>query len=87
MSTRGWQQGEIGHVPKRSDFMRFRYAISFESDSRPVETVRGEFDVARSSQALHQGARVAVAKHPKGRRFRSFVIVVEQLDMDESEMD
>jgi hypothetical protein len=64
--------------------VRFRYTISYESDIQPVETIRGEFEARGSSQALHQGARVAVANRPKGRRFRSFVIVVEQLDLEPS---
>jgi hypothetical protein len=66
--------------------MRFRYVVSYESDTQPVETVRGEFEVARSSTALHEGARAAVANHPKGRRFRSFVIVVEQLDIEAEQL-
>jgi hypothetical protein len=60
--------------------MRYRYSVSFESDSQPVETVRGEFEAKDRRGAIRQGAREAVAHWPKGRSFRSWVIVVERLD-------
>jgi len=60
--------------------MRYRYSVSFETDSQPVETVRGEFEAKDRCGAIRQGAREAVAHWPKGRSFRSWVIVVERLD-------
>ncbi len=62
--------------------MRYRYAVSYESDSQPVETVYGEFDASGRSTAIHRSAREAVARWPKGRSFRSWVIVVERLDVE-----
>jgi hypothetical protein len=59
--------------------MRFRYAISYESDTQPVETVRGEFEANGGAQGVRQGARVACTQWPKRRSFRSVVVVVERL--------
>jgi hypothetical protein len=59
--------------------MRYRWAVSYESDTNPVETVRDEFEASGASTAIHQSAREAVAHWPKGRSFRSWVIVVERL--------
>jgi hypothetical protein len=64
--------------------MRYRYAVSYESDSQPVETDRGEFEARDRRGAIRQGAREAVAYWPKGRSFRSWVIVVERLDVAEA---
>ena len=64
--------------------MRYRYAVSYESDSQPVETDRGEFEARDRHGAIRQGAREAVAHWPKGRSFRSWVIVVERLDVAET---
>ena len=40
---------------KLNDTMRFRYMISYESDSQPVQTVRREFEVNGGAQAVGQG--------------------------------
>ena len=64
--------------------MRYRYSVSFEGDSQPVQTVRGEFEAKDRCGAIRQGAREAVAQWPKGRSFRSWVIVVERLDVAEA---
>jgi hypothetical protein len=45
------------------------------------ETVRGEFEAGGGDSSLRQGAREACAHWPKGRKFRSVVIVVERLDV------
>jgi hypothetical protein len=45
-----------------------------------LETVRREFEAGDRSHAIRQGAREAVRHWPKGRSFRSWVIVVERLD-------
>jgi hypothetical protein len=60
----------------------YRYAISYESDTSPVETVRGEFEARSRTSAIRQGAREAVRHWPKGRKFRSWVIVVERLEAE-----
>jgi hypothetical protein len=64
--------------------MRYRYSVSFESDTLPVETVRGEFEAGGGDSSLRQGAREACAHWPKGRKFRSVVIVVERLETAEA---
>ncbi|HMF11590.1 MAG TPA: hypothetical protein VKE94_04770 [Gemmataceae bacterium] len=63
--------------------MRFRYVVSYESDTQPVETLRGELDARDARQAALRGGRLASARWPKGRHFRSVVIVVERLDIAE----
>ena len=63
--------------------MRFRYAISYESDTQPVETVRGEFEVNGGAQGIRQGAREACRQWPKHRSFRSVVLVIERLGVDD----
>jgi len=64
--------------------MRYSYVVSYESDTQPVETVRGEFEAGGGDGSLRQGAREACAHWPKGRKFRSVVIVVERLDVAEA---
>ena len=64
--------------------MRYPYSVSYESDSQPVETVRGEFEGGGGDSSLRQGARKACAHWPTGRKFRSVVIVVERLDAEEA---
>src|SRR5262245_11949141 len=62
--------------------MRFRYAISYESDIQPVETVRGEFEANGGAQGVRQRARVACTHWPARRSFRSVVIVGERLGVE-----
>jgi len=64
--------------------MRYGYSVSFESDTLPVETVRGEFEAGGGDSSLRQGAREACAQWPKGRKFRSAVIVAERLEAAEA---
>ena len=59
---------------------RYRCAISYESDTQPVETVRGEFEAPRFTTALYRGGKVARDNWPRKRRFRSVVTVIEALD-------
>jgi hypothetical protein len=59
---------------------RFRYAFSFESDTKPVHTVRGTLDANGSRQAIRQSLRAALAHWPKQTTWRSYVLVVERLD-------
>jgi hypothetical protein len=58
--------------------MRFRYAVSFESDLRPVQTVRGEFDRDDPESALKSAAFLAFKSAPRGV-YRSWVICVEHV--------
>ena len=64
--------------------MRYRYVFSYESDSQPVETVRGELEAEDPKSATVRAARAANTRRPKGRQFRSWVIVVERLDVAEA---
>ena len=60
--------------------MRYRRAISHESDTNPVEALCGERDAREVSHAALRGGREATKRYPKGRTFRSVVVVVERLD-------
>jgi hypothetical protein len=60
--------------------MRYRYAISYESESQPVETVRGEFEAGGFDSALRQGSSETCTHWPHRRVFRSVVIVVERIE-------
>ena len=64
--------------------MRYRYVFSYESDSQPVETVRGELEAEDPKSATVRAARAANTQRPKGRQFRSWVIVVERLEVAEA---
>ena len=59
--------------------MRYRYVFSYESDSQPVETVRGNFEANGGAQAVRCGAKAACRHWPRGRSFRSVVVVVERM--------
>jgi len=60
--------------------MRFSWVASYESDTQPVETVRGKIEADSSRQALRRAVRRAIKSRPRQRRFRSWVIVIERLD-------
>ena len=64
--------------------MRLRYAASYESDTSPIETLRGELNARDARQAALRGGREAFKRWPEGRKFRSVVIVVERLDVAEA---
>ena len=70
----------VGRRSEVGDEMRYRYSVSYESDTQAVETVRGEFEAGGGDSSLRQGAREACAQWPNGRKFRSVVIVVERLE-------
>ena len=61
--------------------MRFRYTVSFESDSRPVHTVRGEFDKDDAESAFKSAAFLVFKTPPRGI-YRSWVICIEQMPAD-----
>ncbi len=54
--------------------MRYRYATSYESDTKPVETLGGELDARDVRQAALRCGREASKRYPKGRTFRSVVV-------------
>ena len=59
--------------------MRFRYAFSFESDSKPVHTVRGEFDKDDYEAAFKSAVFLAAKQKPTGK-WRSYVCVVDAIE-------
>ena len=56
----------------------YRYTVSFESDTMPVDTVRGEVVGSDEEDAVKRALRRAVDVRHKKRRPRSLVVVVEQ---------
>ena len=66
--------------------MRFRYAVSFESDTKPVHTVRGEVDRPDEETALKTAVFLAFKAKPRGS-YRSWVICVERLERQETDID
>ena len=65
--------------------MRYRASFSFESDTQPVRTYRGEIDAPGLPTAASQTIREAKKAYP-GARWRSIVLVLEKLDeSDESD--
>lgn len=62
----------------------YSYSASYESDTQPVETVRGTLEASGGPQAIRQGSREACRAWPKGRPFRSIVVVVELQEGQES---
>lgn len=62
--------------------MKYHYIISYESDTQPVVTIRGDYEAGNRATAIRKGARAAVANWPKGRTFRSWVICVERADSE-----
>lgn len=59
--------------------MRFRYAVSFEHPTRPVYTVRGEFEKEDAESACKSAAFLAFKQQPKGH-YASVVITIEELE-------
>ena len=46
--------------------MRYRYTVSYESDIKPVEMVKGAFEVQSGRQAIRQSAREACRASSQG---------------------
>lgn len=57
--------------------MKFWYSVSVESDSQPVETVRGELEATDAEDAAKRGLFRASAARVGKWRYRSLVVVVE----------
>jgi hypothetical protein len=56
----------------------YHYVVSYESDTQPVHTVRGEIEARDTRQAALRSGREASRRWPKARSFRSVVVVVEK---------
>lgn len=63
-------------LKKTSDY---RVSTSFESDLAPIHTVRGIIKARSPKSATSRAAQWANKNRPFRRRFRSWVIVVEDL--------
>jgi len=60
--------------------MNYRYAVSFESDTAPVDTHRGEVEAADVADAVKRAVFRAESARPNKRlRFRSVCVVLEEL--------
>jgi hypothetical protein len=70
---------DVKLAKKGAMFMRFRYAFSFESDLKPVHTVRGELIRDDYESAFKSAVFLAAKEAPRGK-YRSFVCVIETLD-------
>ena len=69
------------HREKRSP-SAFACVVSYESDTEPVETLRFDLSARDTRQAALRGGREASRRWPKGRKFRSVVVVVERVSGD-----
>jgi hypothetical protein len=70
---------ELGHVPVTEDAMRFRASVSFESDTQPVRTYRGEISAGSCDRASSLAVKAARRACPNAR-WRSLVVVLEKLE-------
>lgn len=64
--------------------MRYRASVSFEHDTQPVRTYRGEIAAPGLPTATSRALRTARGLYP-GLRWRSVVIVLEKLDAADDE--
>ncbi len=60
--------------------MKFWYAVSFESDLQPVETIRGEVEAPDAIDAVRLACFRAGNARAGKWRFRSLSVVVEELE-------
>lgn len=67
--------------------MQFKCVVSYESDLAPVETLRFELIARDVKQAALRGGREASRRWPKGRKFRSVVVVVERVGEAEGQAE
>jgi len=56
----------VGRRSEVGEEMRYSYVVSYESDTQPVETVRGEFEAGGGESSFRQGAREACARGGAG---------------------
>ena len=64
-------------APKKGN--KYSASISYESDFKPVRTVKVEFESTSPKAGLRQATREAIKAWPKQEQFRSWVICVEKL--------
>ena len=57
--------------------MQYRWAVTFEFDQEPPETVRGEIDVPNPRLGARRAVEAAQRAHPN-TRFRSLVVLLEK---------
>jgi hypothetical protein len=70
--------------------MRLRYSVSFESDTGPVDTYRGEVEAVQPSGAARRALVAALAQRVNPRQhWRSLVVVLEKLraEAEDTEQD
>lgn len=59
--------------------MRFRFAVNFESESKPVQVIRGDLIREGPDDACKSAVYLAFKQAPKGV-YRSWCVVVERVD-------
>lgn len=60
----------------------FQVAVSYESDTQPIETRRTSLRAGSAKSATVRAASWANRNRPRGRKFRSWVIVIENVSGD-----
>lgn len=63
--------------------MRYRASVSFEHDTLPVKTYRGEIDMPNPRLGVRRAFEAASKAYPK-TRWRSVVVVLEKLGEEEA---
>ncbi len=58
---------------------RWQYAVTFESDTQPPETLRGEVGGSLSA-AVGRAVRQSKQRKPSKNRFRSICVLLEKLE-------
>lgn len=57
----------------------FRYTVSFEFDTAPVDTHRGEIEAEDAEDAIRRALRRIIVSRRRAGKYRSLVAVVEDL--------
>lgn len=65
--------------------MTFTYAVSFESDIHPVETLRGTVNGEDAAEAIRRAVYKAEIARAGKTRFRSLAVVVEAVSKTATE--
>ena len=61
--------------------MRYRASVSFESDTQPIHTYRGELTVPNPRLAVRRALEAASRAYPH-QQWRSVVVVLEKVALD-----
>lgn len=67
---------------KRRITYEFKVVVSYESDTQPVETRRTTLRAGSAKSATVKAASWANRNRPRGRKFRSWVIAIENMSGD-----